>query len=113
MQVTCFINPDEENGYLSNWYPSRFACDGVAYSSMEQFMMHRKALLFGDERVASLILSSEDPAEIKQLGREVSGYDDTTWNGARQIVRTARSSVHDSAFRRCAVPRCGGAAPMS
>ena len=86
MQVTCFHNPDEENGYLSNWYPSRFACDGVAYSSMEQFMMHRKALLFGDERVASLLLSSEDPAGIKRLGREVSGYDDTTWNGARQIV---------------------------
>lgn len=86
MQVTCFHNPDEENGCLNNWYPSRFACDGVAYSSMEQFMVHRKALLFGDGRVASLILSSEDPAEIKRLGREVSGYDDTTWNGARQIV---------------------------
>ena len=28
-------------------------------------------------------------------------------------VRTARSSVHDSAYCRCTVPRCGGAAPMS
>ena len=22
MQIVCFHNPDEENGYLSNWYPS-------------------------------------------------------------------------------------------
>jgi transposase-like protein len=28
-------------------------------------------------------------------------------------MRTARSSVHDSAYCRCTVPRCGGAAPMS
>ena len=86
MGVVCFHNPNEKNGYLSNWYPSRFVCGGAAYSSMEQFMMHRKALCFNDERTASLILSSADPAEIKQLGRQVSGYDESTWNGVRQII---------------------------
>ena len=86
MGLICFHNPDEENGYLSNWYPSLFKYDDIIYSSMEQFMMHRKALCFGDDRIASLILSSEDPAEMKRLGREVSGYDETTWNGVRQIV---------------------------
>ena len=29
MEIICFHNPDEENGYLSNWYPFTFALDGV------------------------------------------------------------------------------------
>ena len=41
--IICFHNPDEENGYLSNWYPSRFVVDDVEFSSMEQYMMYRKA----------------------------------------------------------------------
>ena len=43
MQIICFHNPDEENGYLSNWYPSNFIVDGVHFSSMEQFI--RKKLV--------------------------------------------------------------------
>ena len=29
MQIICFHNPNEENGYLSNWYMSPFAADGI------------------------------------------------------------------------------------
>lgn len=29
MNVICFHNPDEENGYLSNWYLSDFIVDGI------------------------------------------------------------------------------------
>ena len=86
MAVICSHNPDEENGYLSNWYPSPFTLDGVAFSSMEQYMMHRKAVCFGDDKVAAQILVTEDVAEIKTLGRLVSGYDESLWNGVRQIV---------------------------
>ncbi len=86
MAVICFHNPDEENGYLSNWYPSPFTLDGVVFSSMEQYMMYRKAVCFGDDKVAAQILATEDVAEIKALGRIVSGYDESLWNGVRQIV---------------------------
>ena len=86
MAVICFHNPDEENGYLSNWYPSPFTLDGIAFSSMEQYMMYRKAVCFGDDKVAAQILVTEDVAEIKTLGRFVSGYDESLWNGVRQIV---------------------------
>ena len=86
MTVICFHNPNEENGYLSNWYPSVFAMDGVTFSSMEQYMMYRKAVCFGDDKVAAQILVTEDVAEIKTLGRLVSGYDESLWNGVRQIV---------------------------
>lgn len=86
MDIICFHNPDEDNGYLSNWYPSSFTVDGVAFSSMEQFMMYRKAICFGDEAVAAQILSISDVAKIKSLGRQVSNYDESMWNGIRQIV---------------------------
>ena len=48
MQIMCFHNPYEENGYLSNWYPVQFSVDGIDFSSMEQFMMYRKAQCFQD-----------------------------------------------------------------
>ena len=86
MNIICFHNPDEENGYLSNWYLSPFTFDEVSFSSMEQYMMYRKALTFGDDKVASDILITSDVAKIKALGRLVSGYDENIWNGIRQIV---------------------------
>lgn len=62
MNIICFHNPDEENGYLSNWYLSPFTFDEVSFSSMEQYMMYRKALTFGDDKVASDILITSDVA---------------------------------------------------
>ena len=86
MPVICFHNADEENGYLSNWYPSAFTLKGIDFSSMEQYMMYRKAKLFQDLSAANLILQTNDVAEIKKLGRKVHGYDDLYWNGVRQLV---------------------------
>lgn len=86
MNVICFHNPNEENGYLSNWYLSQFTVGKKTFSSMEQFMMYRKAICFGDEAVATNILSTDDVAEIKVLGRQVANYDEHVWNGIRQIL---------------------------
>ncbi len=86
MSVICFHNPNEENGYLSNWYISPFEVDKITFSSVEQFMMYHKAICFGDETVVTKILSVDDVAEIKALGRQVLNYDEHIWNGIRQIV---------------------------
>lgn len=86
MQIICFHNPNENNGYLSNWYPSEFKINNVKYSSMEQFMMHKKALCFDDKDIATQILLTENASRIKELGRMVAGYDDNYWGGIRQIV---------------------------
>ena len=86
MDIICFHNENEENGYLSNWYLSAFTLDGVTFSSMEQYMMYRKARCFNDDKVAAQILATDDVAKIKALGRLVSGYDENMWNGIRQIV---------------------------
>ena len=85
-KIICFHNPEEENGYLSNWYLSKFVYADQQFSSMEQYMMYRKAICFHDEKVTSKILQTDDVAEIKALGRRVSGYDDNVWNGFRQII---------------------------
>ena len=29
MEIICFHNPDEENGYLSNWFHSDFSIDEI------------------------------------------------------------------------------------
>jgi len=84
--IICFHNPNEENGYLSNWYMSEFTCDDIKFSSMEQYMMYQKAVTFHDYDVAKDIMGTDDVAEIKALGRKVKNYSDVIWNGLRQIV---------------------------
>lgn len=86
MSIVCFHDPNEENGYLSNWYMSPFTFDGTLFSSMEQYMMYFKAICFHDEPVAAQILATDDVAEIKTLGRKVSNYNESLWNGVRQII---------------------------
>lgn len=86
MDVICFHKPEEENGYLSNWYLSKFAINGTVFSSMEQYMMYKKAVWFHDKEIADKILMTDDVAEIKALGRLVANYNDNYWNGVRQII---------------------------
>lgn len=86
MNVVCFHTPDEENGYLSNWYLYAFTADGVAFSSLEQDMMYSKARVFGDNQTAAQSMGTSDVARIKKFGRLVKGYNDHVWNGVRQII---------------------------
>ena len=86
MEIICFHNPDESNGYLSNWYQSDFIVDGIKFSSMEQYMMYKKAVCFGDKDMANKILATDDVAKIKAFGRLVANYNESYWNGVRQIV---------------------------
>ena len=86
MTVVCFHNPSEENGYLSNWYPCRFTVEGVDFSSMEQYMMYKKAVYFGDKAVAAQILATDDVAEIKALGRLVAHYSERRNRCARRTI---------------------------
>ena len=86
MSVIGFHNPDEQYGFLSNWYLSEFTVDGIGFSSMEQYMMYKKAILFKDADIAAQILDTKDVVAIKEFGRRVSGYNDSVWNGMRQVI---------------------------
>ena len=53
-KIICFHLIDEPNGFLSNWYPSPFTLDGQYFTSVEQYMMYRKAITFGDTETGTV-----------------------------------------------------------
>lgn len=72
-------------GILSQWYDSPFFEwneDGTftSYNCAEKYMMHKKALLFGDTEIAHKILNTDSPPEIKKLGRMVRGFYPELWD---------------------------------
>ena len=85
-EVICFHLITEPNGYLSNWYHSRFVLDGNQYCCAEQYLMHAKALTFGDSDRAEQVMRMNDPAQMQAIGRAVEGYDEDVWAGMRQVV---------------------------
>jgi ribA/ribD-fused uncharacterized protein len=68
------------NGIYSQWYSARMTIDGIEYNCCEQYMMHQKALTFGDTVTAEMILESSDPKEQKALGRKVVGFNKDKWD---------------------------------
>ena len=79
--IICFHKPEEPNGFLSNWYMSSFSDDEYGeFSSAEQYMMYRKAVLFGDDETARQVMVLSSPAEIRALGRLVKGFDQKLWD---------------------------------
>lgn len=86
MKTVYFFRHNEVNGYLSNWFESPFAEDDMKYSCVEQYIMYQKAKLFGDLVSAKLIMQTNDPAKMKQLGRQVRGFNDDIWNKNKENV---------------------------
>lgn len=59
-----------------------------SHSNSEQYMMWRKAELFGDDVAAAAILNEPNPGKVKALGRAVKKFDKDQWDAvARQCVR--------------------------
>lgn len=75
-------------GVFSQWWRELgFAVGDTQYNCAEQFMMHEKALFFGDRVTALKIMLADHPHKQKALGREVKGFDKAKWNEvARDIV---------------------------
>ena len=70
-------------GCLSQWWPARFEVDGISFATAEHYMMWRKAMLFGDDRVAEQILAAPHPHRAKALGRQVADFDHHVWEAQR------------------------------
>lgn len=64
---------------FSNWYMSSFIHEGREYNCSEQYMMYKKAMLFKDFDVADMIMEQAHPRKQKFLGRQVRGFDESTW----------------------------------
>ena len=68
---------------LSPLWLAPFEVDGDTYATAEHYVMVGKARLFGDEAMAAHILEAPAPEEAIALGREVRGFDRSTWMAAR------------------------------
>jgi ribA/ribD-fused uncharacterized protein len=71
---------------LSQWWPSPFRVEGVVSRTAEHYMMAEKARLFGDEDAAASILESENPGEVKAIGRTVRNFVNEIWEGRRYDI---------------------------
>ncbi|KAL5020937.1 hypothetical protein ScPMuIL_000092 [Solemya velum] len=65
---------------FSQWHPCSFTVAGFTYNCAEQYMMHQKAILFGDEEMAKRIMASDSPKTQKAYGRKVSNFNVGVWN---------------------------------
>ena len=52
----------------------------IRFVTSEQHFVWLKAKLFGDTIIMEKVLSVQDPAEVKKLGRKISPFDESTWN---------------------------------
>ena len=65
---------------FSNFYGCRFKVNGLLFNCNEQFYQYSKAIHFGDEHTAQLILNAVFPKEHKFLAKKIKGFDRKAWN---------------------------------
>lgn len=81
-------------GPLSQWWYSPFEVDGVTYNCAEQFMMAKKAELFGDLATLDAIMLTTGPFQSQKewnqyprqqqlLGRAVQNFSQDVWERNR------------------------------
>ncbi|WP_459706855.1 NADAR family protein [Actinophytocola sp. KF-1] len=74
-----------ENG-LSQWHPSSFTDGERTFATAEHYMMWRKAVLFDDHDTAERVLAADHPRAARDLGRQVRGFDQATWEANRSGI---------------------------
>jgi ribA/ribD-fused uncharacterized protein len=59
---------------------SNFEHEGMKFNCGEQYMMYKKAMLFGDIDVAEMIMEQSHPRKQKFLGRQVRNFNKAAWD---------------------------------
>jgi ribA/ribD-fused uncharacterized protein len=75
-----FIFYFSEDSLYSHWYKCDFFVAGEKYCCVEQYLMYRKAILFGDNDVAKKIMNSSRPSWHRMLGKQITGFDKKKWH---------------------------------
>ena len=81
-----FWHEYEDNGCFSLWFHASFTVEGITYQTCEQYMMAKKALLFGDMENYRLIMGEADPRRVKVYGKAVQNYDSAAWHGCNEEI---------------------------
>ena len=92
-----------EHSIFSNWNTEHsFELFDQKFNCGEQAMMWSKAMIFGDKEKAEEIMQETDPREQKKKGKEVSGFDEDIWKGARTplmyMIFKAKFSQNEEAY---------------
>lgn len=82
---------EEPYGWMSQWYEYAMRDESdssIVYPTAEHYMMYQKAKLFGDDKIAREVIAGTElhPRKIKNLGRKVKGFDETTWVAERERI---------------------------
>ena len=73
-------------GCFSQWWPSKFMVENFTFNCCEQYMMFKKAMLFGDIKSAAEIMAESNPKNIKLIGRRVKNFDNYIWDQTKRDV---------------------------
>ncbi len=85
-KICYFWRISEQNGWMSQWWPSPFCSENINFTCAEQYMMFKKALLFGDRDSAAMIRNTNDLFTMQAIGRAVKNFDEKKWRSHREQV---------------------------
>ena len=104
-RVLVFGGINSEYHELSNFYQCRFTFRNIVFNCVEQSYQYFKAIMFGDQRTARLILTSRSPSRQKYLAtHELRNFDKPRWLAHRDelmkdIIHSKFSQNQDLADR--------------
>ena len=82
-----FWNPENTlESCLSQWTKSDFKDIAHGYNCTEQYMMAQKAIFFQDHENEKRIMETDDPFEMKKLGRKVRNFNSKEWNKVKYSI---------------------------
>ena len=85
-----FSEPDNENGFLSNCFMKSFTLnikgDVIEFSSVKQAKEYGKACLFEDYDIIPEIIATNNPNNLKELGRRVKNFNENIWKQHRYDI---------------------------
>jgi ribA/ribD-fused uncharacterized protein len=84
INVILFYEPDEEYGFLSNFYPSPIIAESTTYPTVEHYYQSRKFLSKENDikmkEIYDSICNSSTPAECFQIARENNHLKRSDWD---------------------------------
>lgn len=88
-RITFFHKPEEENGYLSNLYPSPFQFLDNTFENAEQYLGYMKARVCKDEDTEEQVMKAKEPRLARKLRRRMDQENETSiqlWPEIRQEI---------------------------
>lgn len=89
-EYTFFVS---DKNPLSQWYPAEFTVGEFSFNCAEQYMMFKKAMYFDDWETANLIMLESDPKKQKDLGRDITPFDEEKWKSVRNSLWKDKNSI--------------------